>query len=287
MARYRQSGPISLEEVAEFFGETPSDTHSLDNYYRGGTIVPSQGPTGGQAAIHNIRVGNPNEFIIYLTGNSGNYTGQTHTYTDAGPTSFSIPRSSESIQIPGSDTINLAADTTFRGMSFEYEVLEPLRTGIYGFGFSDGTVGTGVSIAGTSQTGLIAIANNNDFTLPAGNAFFAYASSTTAPTDFRGQNLTIQAFEEDVAVVRISNIPERGSQPHDDLIVSVPASLTTDETLSQALLTSLNARRAITDHFTVTRELTMVPEIDPNNNVWIVRLVGTDPNATYLSLIHI
>ena len=70
-----------------FFGETRADTHSLENYYRGGAIVPSQGPTGGQSAIHQIAVdpsassvmrsGGPEEFFIYLTGNSGTETVRT------------------------------------------------------------------------------------------------------------------------------------------------------------------------------------------------------------------
>ena len=84
MARYRQSGPIRFGEINnEFFGRGIS-SYSLDNYYRGGGIVPSTGPTNGIAAVHQIAV-DPNassagtgvgqeEFYLYLTGNSGNST---------------------------------------------------------------------------------------------------------------------------------------------------------------------------------------------------------------------
>ena len=282
MARYRQQGPVSLEEVAEFFGENRDDTHSLDNYYRGGGIVPSTGPTGGQAAVHNILVGNPNEFIIYLTGSSGNYTGQTYTYTNAGPTTFSFPESDTLYRIPGSDTFTLAADTDFKGDSFEANITAFSRVQFSSIGFTDGTRLFGGPLI--NETGPLATSSNREYTLTAGEAFFAsiiVSGIGDDPVTFTAEDITFETFESDVATVEVLNVIPSETQSHNDSLVSIPAGLTTDAELSQALLTSLNNRRTITDNFTVTRELTMVPEIDPNNNVWIVRLVGTNPNATY------
>ena len=37
----------------------------------------------------------------------------------------------------------------------------------------------------------------------------------------------------------------------------------------------MNARLNITNNYTVTRELTRVADIDPNNDIWIVRLVSS------------
>ena len=77
MAIFRNTGPISFEDVAEFFGQNRNNTHSLDNYYRGGGIVPSLGPTGGQGSINQISVlpatfsdpfVSPQEHFIYLEG---------------------------------------------------------------------------------------------------------------------------------------------------------------------------------------------------------------------------
>ena len=77
MAIFRNTGPISFEDVAEFFGQNRNNTHSLDNYYRGGGIVPSLGPTGGQGSINQLSVlpatfsdpfVSPQEHFIYLEG---------------------------------------------------------------------------------------------------------------------------------------------------------------------------------------------------------------------------
>lgn len=56
MARYRRDGPISLSEVAEFFGQASGSVHNIDDLYRGGGVIPVTGPTGGQAGVAHIFV---------------------------------------------------------------------------------------------------------------------------------------------------------------------------------------------------------------------------------------
>ena len=64
MARFVQQGPISLDTVAEFFGNT---SRSLQDYYRGGGIVPSTGPTNGRSSSHQIIVA-PNSRSVATGG---------------------------------------------------------------------------------------------------------------------------------------------------------------------------------------------------------------------------
>ena len=81
MARYRSEGPIDFDDIQEFFGETRGSAWNLDDYYRGGGIVPATGPNNSQSAIHQIAI-DPTansvehtdtfeEFDIYLTGRAG------------------------------------------------------------------------------------------------------------------------------------------------------------------------------------------------------------------------
>ena len=101
MARYRQSGPIRFGEVVEYFGGTAGTPYNLSDYYKGGGIVPATGPSGGQAAVHSIAVdpnasssgttgpgGTPEEFYIYLTGDSGSSGADIPAVTNAGPITF-------------------------------------------------------------------------------------------------------------------------------------------------------------------------------------------------------
>ena len=280
MAVYRSQGPIDFDDIQEFFGETVGSSFSIDDYYRGGGIVPATGNTAGRNSIFEIQAGNYLGTIIYLTGNSGNYTGQTHTYTDAGPTTYTVPNNQVPIQIPGSDLVSFSSDTAFKGVTYEHDLLfERGRDSLgSGFGFGAGLFGEGAFflVGGSGDPTFISVLSTTGFTVPAGNAFFGYTTaSSTFPVEIGAQNLTITAFEEDVATVSLSSLlPRTPAVAVANTIVAIPAGLTTDEDLSQALLTSLSNLRLITENFTITREQIIVPEVDPDNAVWVVRLTG-------------
>ena len=89
MARLRQSGPIDFDDIQEFFGQTRGSAWDLDDYYRGGGIVPATGLNGGTAAVHQIAInpsassnsdsGTAESFFLYLTGNSETEVIRTQT----------------------------------------------------------------------------------------------------------------------------------------------------------------------------------------------------------------
>ena len=78
MSRYRVEGPINFDEIQELFGRTPGSAFNLEDYYRGGGLIPATGRTAGRVARFRIDVDSAatsvapqqEQFFMYFTGNS-------------------------------------------------------------------------------------------------------------------------------------------------------------------------------------------------------------------------
>ena len=264
MARYRQSGPTGFGEIAEFFGGTSGSAFSLNDHYRGGGIVPSQGPNGGRAAVYQIDVdpdassgdtgtGVNEEFYIYLTGESSvdldvpnNWRVTTYTPNNIPVDSFAVTSFTNSVRtngvwpgnaalqgsgtfVIGNDAYEVLRDAVVDGDIFEVR-LSSDNTVVFSGTVSD----SGVRIIGRLEMPTIDV---NTVTVREGDA----------PLD--DTDYTFHIIRGDSATVRIE-IPTNSI----DETFTIARNLTTDVDLRNDLLTIVQANTAITNNWNVSAQ---------------------------------
>ena len=240
MARYRQSGPIDFDEVQGFFGQVRGSVWDLDDFYRGGGIVPATGPNSGQVAVHQIAVdpnasstgvsGRAETFFIHLTGSTG-----ASTTESVGPFRFSNISIDETY-ISSVNTVSVII-RNFSGT--DSTITEEERTSLSGL-----IRGDMVEVLDSSDsvilTGFISSAGNT------GNSYSYQFSTATITTTFIPSPLTLR-------LTRISGSLDINI-PTDSIAEAfvLGENLTTDTELRDNLLTSVQANTNITDHWTVS-----------------------------------